>query len=345
MANLLTDVTPILVQAFPNGNPEMSASDFSRAHDFVMGRKTGAIPKPGPHSMDYAWWAHCMVVEWRLRVAEWEKTKSRAANLVMWTPNTSAPTDLRCPECEVMCVLDMNAGDVLVCPGGCHRAITVSTFVALFKRPAQPLRGMGSGAASSGGSFNRTPPLARNPAPARLSQTVPKGARPEDYGIHEEPRKSKNPLVGWRMWDILPNNPTQLRSLSNAKDTSWQHMVPQIGTCNGADPNDITDHVCPSWEHRCGVHAVKELSQVKKWGAPQVGNTSSYLRVIGEIELWGRVLEYEQGFRAEWGYPKKLYLPDYLPVVFEQTPGELADMLWMAYLTEVEVNQKIIETP
>jgi hypothetical protein len=349
MANLTTDVTPILQQAFPNGKPEMSASDFDKAHKFVVGRKNGSIPKPTP-SMDYAFWAHTMIVEWRMRVDEWEK---RAGAIVPLSAATGqrlgAPVDLICPQCEVKCVLNMTAGDVLVCPGGCHRAITVNTFVQLFKRPAQNFGGI----AGSGGSLNSTsgiqtrrngPIVPVSPAPAALSQTVPKGARPEDYGIHEKPKKSRTPLVGWRMWDILPDSMPRLQSLSNAKGVAWEPMVPQIGTCNSRDPSEITDHSCPSWEHRCGVHAVKELPQVKKWGAPCVGRTSKYVRIIGEIDLWGRVLEYSEGFRAEWGYPKKMYVPDYLPNGFDIRPQELADMIWMAYLTEVEVNQSIFDT-
>src|SRR4051812_42408917 len=115
MANMVTDVTPILQQAFPGGKPEMSASDFDRAHKFVVGRASGAVPRPGPHSMDYAWWAHCMIVDWRMRVEEWEKTASAAAKSIIGPGGAPAgqPTDLRCPECEVMCVLDMQAGDVL----------------------------------------------------------------------------------------------------------------------------------------------------------------------------------------------------------------------------------------
>lgn len=30
--------------------------------------------------------------------------------------------------------------------------------------------------------------------------------------------------------------------------------------------------------------------------------------VVGTVALWGRVLEHEHGFRAEWGYPQRLTL-------------------------------------
>lgn len=349
MANMTTDVTPILQSAFPNGKPEMSAGDFDKAHRFVVGRKNGTVPKPGVGTgMDYTFWAHVMIVDWRMRVEEWEKSVvGKAAKSGIILPNyVAGPVDLICPQCEVKCVLDMTAGDVLVCPGGCHRAITVNTFVQLFKRPAQNNTG---GISGSGMQTRRNGPISQvSPAPqtraAALNTQVPKGHRPEDYGIFEKPKKGRTPLVGWRMWDIVPESMPRLQSLSNAKGTAWEPMVPQIGTCNAKDPSEITDHVCPSWEHRCGVHAVKELLQVKKWGAPSVGNGSQYVRLIGEIDLWGRVLEYSEGFRAEWGYPKKLYVPGYLPSRFDISPQELADMVWMSYLTEVEVNQSIFDS-
>jgi hypothetical protein len=30
--------------------------------------------------------------------------------------------------------------------------------------------------------------------------------------------------------------------------------------------------------------------------------------VVGTVALWGRVVEHEHGFRAEWGYPQRLSL-------------------------------------
>lgn len=351
MGGILTDVTPVLMKAFPRGKPEMSAADFDKALSFVKGRRAGTIPKPGPLAMDYAWWAHTMVVEWRMLVEEWEKNGKKGLE----------PKILLCPECNVMLLLDLSAADVLICPGGCHRAITVATFVQLFKRPAAPRAPMNQ--AGGGSSLNNAPgrpiispnlaPTIRRsgtlqPTKLSLSQTVPKGSRPEDYGITEGIKKGRDPLVGWRMWNLVPGAGMRLTSL-NSTAIPWEGGVPMQGTCNGRPVEEILDHTCPSWEHRCGVHAVKDLPQIKKWGAPKVSNGSSYVRVIGEIELWGRVLEYEEGFRAEWGYPKKLYLPDFLPNCFAavetDTPEKLADYLWSTYLTETVVDQDVIDIP
>lgn len=349
MSNLLTDVTPVLLQAFPTGNPEMSASDFDRALKFVQGRANGSVPRPGPHSMDYAWWAHTMIVSWRMLVNDWQSGGKSGPE----------PKFLLCPECDVMMLLDMSSGDVLMCPGGCHRAIRVNTFVELFKRPAIVKSNQANG---PGSVIQYTPPFRSNqsglssssrvatssPKGASLSRALPKGSRPEDYGITEGVQRHKTALFGWRIWYVNPFPPYRLRSISSGADTDkdgWPGMTAMRGTCSNKPASEITDHKCPSWEHRCGVHAVKDADKVSKWGAVRVHHSSEKVTVIGEIEMWGRVLEYEEGFRAEWAYPLKLYVPSRLPDVFELSSEQLAEKLWETYLTEVVVDDDIFNIP
>lgn len=342
MGSIITDVTPILQRAFPQGKPEMSATEFDKALKFVQGRKLGTVSRPGKNSMDYTFWAHTMIVEWRILVDEWEKTGKAGLE----------PKFLLCPECRVMLVADLTAGDVLVCGGGCHRAITIATFVQLFKKPYVPpqpkSRILSSQAPAARPSLGITSLYKKG---ISLSQTVPKGERPEDYGIFEKPKKGKDPLIGWRMWDLNISTRAEgwvLKAISHQH--LWPPFQPMRGTCHGKPPEEITDHTCPSWEHRCGVHAVKDVFQVRKWGSPGNGPRAEYIRLLGELDMWGRVLEYEEGFRAEWGYPRKLYLPSKLPDVFENGPDgltaeTLAEELWMAYLTEVVIDDQIFEIP
>lgn len=329
MSHLLTDVTPILTRAFPGGKPEMSASDFDKAKKFVEDRRLNKIT--APTTMDYAFWAQTMIVEWRLTVADWEKGGKVGPE----------PAFLLCPICNVMLLLDTMQGDVLLCPGGCHRAITLNSFVALFRAPAKTFRqqypttsaqAQAQAQLNLTGGFNSKRIASTAPAPARLDSRVPQGASPEDYGIHEEVKKSRTPLVGWRMWRLMVpgDGSIRIRSLHSAKATSWEPMQPQRGTCDNLDPSEITDHSCPSWEHRCGVHAVKEVAQLRKWGI-KIGLD----RVAGEVEMWGRVLEYEEGYRAEWAYPIRLWLP-------QGTDQYTADALWEAYLTEVNIDDGTI---
>jgi preprotein translocase subunit YajC len=51
-------------------------------------------------------------------------------------------------------------------------------------------------------------------------------------------------------------------------------------------------------------------------------HTTGYERygICGEVYLWGTVVEHEQGFRAQFAYPKNLYLPP------KMLPSTLAEM-------------------
>jgi hypothetical protein len=55
------------------------------------------------------------------------------------------------------------------------------------------------------------------------------------------------------------------------------------------------------------VYASKSLEHLRTTGYARYG-------IHGEVNLWGTVVEHEQGWRAQFAYPKNLYLPlDILP--------------------------------
>jgi hypothetical protein len=102
--------------------------------------------------------------------------------------------------------------------------------------------------------------------------------------------KLTTPLVGWRGWRLLPD-----RHLGSAiqMGVKWPWRKPlQVD-----DPNW---HMDPGTN---GIHAYKFRKQVLP--------TCEYSTdVVGEVWLWGRVIEHTEGYRAEFAYPKKLYVPD-----------------------------------
>jgi hypothetical protein len=55
-------------------------------------------------------------------------------------------------------------------------------------------------------------------------------------------------------------------------------------------------------KHTCGVWAVKDPAFAKRVAAmvPEVGFDSS---AWGQVSLWGRVIEHERGYRAQYAYP------------------------------------------
>jgi len=54
----------------------------------------------------------------------------------------------------------------------------------------------------------------------------------------------------------------------------------------------------------CGIYAYKEKPRLLR----EIRNINPGLRIVyGEINLWGKVIEHEDGYRAQFGYPKRLW--------------------------------------
>jgi hypothetical protein len=123
----------------------------------------------------------------------------------------------------------------------------------------------------------------------------------------------REPIVGWRQWNFM--YPHFLANLGN--DTIY---VPRekiearceeystIGTLVlGKDPSE---QQAPHLTCTCGIHAYKEkprlLREIRnKMTIPAI--YSGRRLVYGEINLWGKVIEHEDGYRAQFGYPKRLW--------------------------------------
>jgi hypothetical protein len=72
------------------------------------------------------------------------------------------------------------------------------------------------------------------------------------------------------------------------------------------------DHFSPDRGCACGIHALR------KWGNYSMrashlpnGWAESFVvqRVFGEVYLWGKVVPGTRGWRAEFAYPRRLYVP------------------------------------
>ena len=79
-------------------------------------------------------------------------------------------------------------------------------------------------------------------------------------------------------------------------------QVSTIGTLVlGKDPSE---QQAPHLTCTCGIYAYKEKPRLLR----EIGKTNSGLRLVyGEINLWGKVIEHEDGYRAQFGYPKRLW--------------------------------------
>ena len=108
-----------------------------------------------------------------------------------------------------------------------------------------------------------------------------------------------SPIIGWRVWRWYASG---LRSL-NGKP--WSPGQPLAAKCGAGNAHDA--HEPPQADCTCGVYAAKSLDHLRQIGLDRYG-------VLGEVNLWGTVVEHELGWRAQFAYPKTLFLsPDLIP--------------------------------
>jgi hypothetical protein len=105
------------------------------------------------------------------------------------------------------------------------------------------------------------------------------------------------PIVGWRVWRV----DARLRLCSTLHDEVWLPGRPMAAACASA-------HHAPEDSCSCGIYAVPTPHEAQVY---LVGRNSpeAVHRVLGQVALWGRVVEYTLGWRGELAYPTRLLIP------------------------------------
>lgn len=137
------------------------------------------------------------------------------------------------------------------------------------------------------------------------------------------------PVVGWRSWGLLPHDPTEPRLAPFAGELAgWPAGVATTAVCPGQTGEP---HAAPRVGCSCGLYAHKTIGQL--WaGHPPMVNAPAV--AWGTVALWGRVLEYETGYRAEYGCPQHLWTED----------PTASDLLRDRYLIPVSPLSELMET-
>lgn len=122
------------------------------------------------------------------------------------------------------------------------------------------------------------------------------------------------PRIGWRVWTVVEADGT-LRLCSLVYRTIWRPGEEAVARCRrplAALPwTRLPLHGPPDHDCYCGIHAVRTPERAALYlSAPLGRDVGAIARVIGEVALWGRVIEAEHGWRAGRGYPERLYLPE-----------------------------------
>jgi hypothetical protein len=126
------------------------------------------------------------------------------------------------------------------------------------------------------------------------------------------------PIVGWRCWSLndagqlesllegtdpwLPNQRQEAKCLSplfsmpgETSDTEYAGLDPALG-----DADFLKEHQAPLESCSCGIYAARDLETLR------ISLSSG--PIIGEVYLWGKIIPGENGYRAQYAYPKSLRL-------------------------------------
>ena len=99
-------------------------------------------------------------------------------------------------------------------------------------------------------------------------------------------------IIGYRKWKIQQwiDGCSEYLLTSMYYFAVWYPGKPMIGI---VDSNGVS-----------GIYAFNKLVYCSNYGSVLPDNNTLYL--IGEVSLWGKVIKAKYGYRAEFGYPKKL---------------------------------------
>jgi hypothetical protein len=116
------------------------------------------------------------------------------------------------------------------------------------------------------------------------------------------------PIVGWRLWRIrrletlAGQRPPRLAAAGRLGIPKfWEPRMPTRAVCSSYR----TSHEAPWPNCRCGIYGLRdrELAERALWKYSR-GSTSNW--ALGRVSLWGRIVECEHGWRAEYAYPYDL---------------------------------------
>jgi hypothetical protein len=121
-------------------------------------------------------------------------------------------------------------------------------------------------------------------------------------------------IEAWRVWRVVDRKDGGYCLASMVKTALWTPGEPLIARCLRGSAlagwlrhKRSGGHEAPMPRCECGVYAawLPMLSEYLRLPPP----SPTVAVVVGQVSLWGTVIECERGFRASFAYPLRLYLP------------------------------------
>jgi hypothetical protein len=102
------------------------------------------------------------------------------------------------------------------------------------------------------------------------------------------------------------------------KTNMQQHLLAQIELSKSA----VVYEDVPKENCSCGIYAARDANHLEILHYAQQG-------ICGEVYLWGKVVEHEQGYRAQFAYPKNFVIPiDMIPYSMREASNRLQTSLF-----------------
>lgn len=122
------------------------------------------------------------------------------------------------------------------------------------------------------------------------------------------------PFLAWRAWNLVEAG-SRLRSI--VYEHVWEPGERVEAECARPRPEGVAPyHPAPDEGCRCGVYGsldpdhLRSYVQEMRWNPRPHGRMTVIMpRVFGLVSLWGTIVEYTKGYRAQFAYPAHLYLP------------------------------------
>lgn len=150
------------------------------------------------------------------------------------------------------------------------------------------------------------------------------------------------PEIGWRAWKIGVNPGLGLRLFSVViRHSPWRPGDRVEARCVG-QAQDF--HATPREDCECGLYASNDVGDIQKWTNHVLrgdGEPAAVWRAFGSVRLWGKVIPGTTGWRAQYAYPDRIYVPRWhrngLTNIYPERPvAEIARELGV-YRVPVEV--------
>jgi hypothetical protein len=120
------------------------------------------------------------------------------------------------------------------------------------------------------------------------------------------------PLVGWKGLGVLHDGTVGSMGFpTGARDAfmGWTPLVSNRALCRNVSHFYVMDrlerHEAPGVDCNCGWHAALRLDTAKSYSGLHDNNVISS---VAQVYLWGRTVINGAGYRAQYAYPKHVYL-------------------------------------